>query len=260
MEEQLHLLTGAYSLNAVDDQERAAFERFALSDADARDEVRSLSETAALLAYAVPEEAPPAELKANIMAAIRDTRQVPASSIVRDISSARSRRAKSTSDSRRWAVPAAAAAALLVVGGIGAGSWALGQTTGKNSVEQQLAQAQASQDQQQAFLAIMASPDAKVVSKSLSEGGSVTIVSSAKANQAAVMTTELPKLPSDKTYQLWYISATGAVPAGLMQASTGPSLHVLSGTMGAATNVGITVEPSGGSKVPTTTPILVQSV
>lgn len=262
MEEQLHLLTGAYSLNAVDDSERTEFERFAMADVDAQDEVRTLSETAALLAYAIPEETPPAELKTSVMAAIRNTRQVPASSIVRDISSGRSHQSGLTQarSNRRWAIPAAAAAALLVLGGIGAGGWALGHDSGKNALETQLAQARSTQDQQNEFLAIMAAPDAKVASKTLTDGGSVTVVSSEKANHAAVMTTALPTLPADKTYQLWYISATGAVPAGLMQATSDPSLHVLQGASGAATNVGITVEPSGGSLAPTTTPILVQSL
>ena len=63
MDEQLHLLTGAYALNALNPDERTALERHALANEDSREEVRGLSETAALLAYGTPAVAPPPELK-----------------------------------------------------------------------------------------------------------------------------------------------------------------------------------------------------
>ncbi|PYI69400.1 anti-sigma factor [Arthrobacter livingstonensis] len=265
MENQLHLLTGAYALNAVTAAERADFERHALGNPETRDEVRSLSETAALLAYGTPTEVPPPELKANVMAAIRNTRQLPASSVVRDISSARgtSPQSRRASQSRRhWNPAVAAAAALVLVGGVGLGGWAMGQSAGHKGLEQQVAVAQAQQARQAALLAIMAAPDAKIATTSIADGGTVTVASSGKVNQAAVMASGLPVLPTGKTYELWFISATGAVPAGLMPGATGTAaaMQVLNGELGGATHVGITVEPDGGSPKPTTTPILVQSV
>ena len=259
MEKQLHLLTGAYALNAVNDAERADFERHALGNAETREEVRSLSASAALLAYDIPEETPPPELKANVMAAIRNTRQLPASNVVRDISSARSRTQRESAPQHRRCVPlVSAAAALAVLGGVGVGGWAIGQ----NSQSSQVNQADQVQRQQQALLAIMASPDAKIATSSIADGGTVTVASSGKANQAAVMVKDLPAPPAGKTYELWFISATGAVAAGLMtdHDPAVPSMQVLNGPLGGATHVGITVEPAGGSPKPTTTPILVQAL
>ncbi|WP_288025787.1 anti-sigma factor [Arthrobacter sp.] len=264
MEQQLHLLTGAYALNAVTTAERADFERHALDNPETRDEVRSLSETAALLAYGTPAEVPPPELKANVMAAIRNTRQLPSSAVVRDISSARrpASQARRSSRERRRLHPAlAAAAALVVVGGVGLGGWAVGQNASHSSLERQLQAGQEQQAKQAELLAIMASPDAKIRTSTVG-GATVTVASSAKANQAAILASDMPALPTGKTYQLWFISATGAVPAGLMAGTTGtaPALQILHGPVGGATQVGITVEPAGGSPKPTTTPILVQSI
>jgi anti-sigma-K factor RskA len=260
MEKQLHLLTGSYALNSLTNGERSDFERHALTDPQTLEEVRSLSETAALLAYGTPEETPPPALKADVMAAIRNTRQLPASSVVRDISSARSSKAGSrgaATERRRWVPALSAAAALAIFAGVGVGGWVAGQNSSEQDIKEQLV---ASQAQQEAMLAIMSSPDAQIATTPLSDGGTVTVASSGKANKAAVMVNDMPPLPDGKTYELWFISAAGAVPAGLMDSPATPAMQLLSGEMGGATHVGITVEPAGGSEKPTTTPILVQEI
>lgn len=260
MEKQLHLLTGSYALNALNNGERSDFERHALTDPQTLEEVRSLSETAALLAFGTAEETPPPALKANVMAAIRNTRQLPASSVVRDISSARSAKSRSqggATQRRRWVPALSAAAALALFAGVGVGGWVAGQNSSEQDIKEQLV---ASQAQQQAMLALMSSPDAQIATTPLSNGGTVTVASSGKANKAAVMVNDMPPLPEGKTYELWFISAAGAVPAGLMDSPKGPAMQLLDGDMGGATHVGITVEPLGGSEKPTTTPILVQEI
>lgn len=283
MEQQLHLLTGSYALNALDDAERLEFERYALENPQTLEEVRSLSETASLLAYATEPETPPAALKADIMAAIRNTRQLPASSVVRDISSAKPSSPDSVPEARaaaaargrsgtagsqrpRWVPLLSAAAALVIFAGVGVGGWVAGQNSTKQDMAAQIqalqSQQAAAQEQQDSMLTIMASPDAKMATTALSDGGSVTVASSSKANKAAVMVNDLPALPADKTYELWFISAAGAVPAGLMSHDdpSVPGMQILAGSMGGATHVGITVEPAGGSPAPTTTPLLVQAI
>lgn len=271
MEDQLHLLTGAYALNALDNKERSHFERHALTDPQTLEEVRSLSETAALLASATPAETPPPALKANIMAAIRDTSQLPASDVVRDISTAAgnsrtsgSHQVNRTKGSRqgppkgnRWVPALSAAAALALLGGVGIGGWVIGQSSSEDSVNQQLAAAQA---QQEAMLTIMSSPDAQIATTPLPNGGTVTVASSIEVNKAAVLANDMPPLPEDKTYELWFISDAGAVSAGLMDSVQASAMQVLDGKVGGATHVGITVEPAGGSEQPTTTPILVQKI
>ncbi len=278
MENQLHLLTSSYALNALEPEERKEFERYALSNPETSAEVRSLSETAALLAFNTAEEAPPAALKINLMAAIRNTPQVPATSVVRDISSAtgvgsRNRAAghrptgeQNRAQNKRWVPALSAAAALAVFAGVGVGGWAVGQNSNQQELAQELLTLQqqqaASAAQQEAMLSIVSSPDAKIARTALGNSGSVTVASSSKADKAAVMVQGVPALPADKTYELWFISAAGAVPAGLMTSDDPavPGMQVLNGSLAGATHVGITVEPAGGSPAPTTTPILVQAI
>ncbi|MGF9662270.1 anti-sigma factor [Arthrobacter crystallopoietes] len=84
MDEQLHILTGSYALNALEGDERAAFEQHALASEQTREEVRGLSATAAMLAHGVDPVRPPQRVKDNVMAAIRNTRQLPAEDVVAD--------------------------------------------------------------------------------------------------------------------------------------------------------------------------------
>ncbi|WP_196810955.1 anti-sigma factor [Arthrobacter sp. 35W] len=265
----MHLLTGAYALNALNDLERAAFERLARTDEDIRSEVRELSETAALLAYGVPEQTPPPELKSSVMAAIRNTRQLPAAQVATDAAPAASaarghRAAKPRTITMRRSVlqGLAAAAAVVAIAAAGVTGWALGQSNGRSGqdgLEQQLAAAQAKQNQ---FLTILGSEDAKVATQRLGNGATVMVAASAAADKAAVMVANMPSLPADKVYELWFIADGKAIPAGLMgpTVAAGPSLQLLDGGLDGASHIGITVEPSGGSVQPTTDPILLQQL
>lgn len=268
MDKQLNLNTGAYALDALDMDERAEFERSALTDPQAADEARSLSETAALLAYGTEEEAPPAQLKTDLMAAIRNKQQLTPPSDVRDISSAKSRAPHVTRTQNpkgnRWMPLLSAAAALVVFAGVV--GWVVGQNTTDSDLQKRLValedkQANA-QAQQEAMLGIVSSADAKIATTEMPDGASVTVASSGKANQAAIMVQGMPELPADKTYELWFISEAGAIPAGLMQnpGSPTPGMQVLDGPVDGATHVGITVEPAGGSPAPTTPPLMVQAL
>ena len=91
----------------------------------------------------------------------------------------------------------------------------------------------------------------------MSTGGKVTLVWSLTQRKSAVIATGLKVLPSDKTYELWYISAAGKpTSAGLFESNGKNTLQVLSGQMSRGDTVGVTVEPAGGSKAPTTKPVV----
>ena len=268
MDKQLHLNTGSYALDALEAGERSEFERFALTDDQTAEEARELSETAALLAYGTVAQTPPPQLKADIMAAIRNKRQLSDHSVVRNISSGKKHAGHAPgagSGTRiRW-MPALAAAAAMVVFA-GAVGWVSGQNATEADLQKRLVALESQQAsasaQQEAMLSIVSAADAQIATTEMPGGASVTVASSKKANQAAVMAQGMPELPAGHTYELWFISAAGAVPAGLMPnpGAATPGLQVLSGPMGGATHVGITVEPDGGSPAPTTTPLLVQAI
>jgi anti-sigma-K factor RskA len=72
----------------------------------------------------------------------------------------------------------------------------------------------------------------------------------------------LPVLPSSRVYELWFIGAGGARPAGLVPpaAAGAPTPPVFASGLAGDDSIGITVEPAGGVPAPTTTPIVVMTV
>ena len=76
MSSEIHALSGAYAIDALDDIERAQFERHLAECPDCRDEVDSLREASAALAEAVA--APPSDaLRERILGEIATVRPLP---------------------------------------------------------------------------------------------------------------------------------------------------------------------------------------
>jgi anti-sigma-K factor RskA len=73
----------------------------------------------------------------------------------------------------------------------------------------------------------------------------------------------MPKLESNRTFELWLIPATGnPVPAGTFRsdAASNAAVYVYQGQTANAAVVAVTVEPAGGSPQPTTTPFIVSKL
>jgi anti-sigma factor RsiW len=81
-----------------------------------------------------------------------------------------------------------------------------------------------------------------------------TIVRSPSLKKAVIVTANMPAAPEGKVYELWLQQGTTMVRAGLMP--TGPANTVLlDGDATSAQAVGITLEPAGGSDTPTLPPV-----
>lgn len=281
MDRQLHLLTGAYALNALEPAERDEFETEALASEATLREVRSLSETAALLAEHTAPVAPPPRVKANIMAAIRQTPQLsaaepsgpaqaggedaadtadeaePDADIV-DLGGARTRRRDRAGRMPRSTkyLAAAAAAFLLSTGGLT--GIVISQNNQQDELRQQLDALASSQDKMHR---IFSASDMKSATQTMDDGAVVTLAYSASAGLAALTASGLPSLPADKGYELWLIGDDGATPMGMLDANgTTPRTTLLEGSMDQATYLGITIEPAQGSEQPTTEPIMLQQL
>jgi anti-sigma-K factor RskA len=227
----LHQLSGAYALDAIDDEAEA--ERFArhLRKCQAcAGEVRGLREVATVMGFAAEEYEPPASLRADVLDAITRTRQLPP-----HVAPSRRKRRPMLSWTPQLVAVAAAIAAIVL--GI------------------QLAGSQDRLQQAQAISAVLAAPDARVVTGPVMHGGSATVVVSAARRELVVTARRLPPLPSGRVYELWLIGPSRTVSAGLLSRAGGNA--VLAGGLAAGDKLGMTVEPSGGSAQPTTTPILV---
>jgi anti-sigma-K factor RskA len=108
---------------------------------------------------------------------------------------------------------------------------------------------------------LLSAPDALVASAATSAGGTATVVASRRAAAMVFTSVGLPALPPASVYELWFIGAGGARPAGLIpsappgtEESTPP---VLASGLSGGDAIGVTVEPAGGSTAPTTSPIVV---
>jgi anti-sigma-K factor RskA len=78
-----------------------------------------------------------------------------------------------------------------------------------------------------------------------------------------LIASNLPALPSGRTYEMWVIPTKTSAPrpAGLFQANDqGTAMHILSGAVDSLYAVAVSVEPEAGSQSPSTTPIIVAPV
>lgn len=263
-------LTGAYALDAVTDEERAAVER-ALDGSEAlRAEVGELADTASALAAAVEPVEPSAALKASIFAMLDATPQLPraaadahaaadaapgavvdpapeaaiapgsAPATAAGPATAAERRAQVRWFRRPLVIAAgAAAAAALVVGTL-------------------VLPTVLSSPPQDPFQVVAAAPDAETVISTMDDGAQVTLVWSGELALAAVAVDGMPPLPETNDYELWFIGADGPRSAGVIAMNdAGDGSQQLVGEMAAGESIGITIEPAGGSPQPTTDPILV---
>jgi hypothetical protein len=104
---------------------------------------------------------------------------------------------------------------------------------------------------------IGAASDAQRALSKIATGGRATLVWSDKLDKTAIVVNGLAAAPAGKTYELWYLRDGHAVPAGTMEVGhLGSTTRVLQGTMDVGDTVAVTLEPLGGSKQPTTAPIV----
>ncbi|PPK64333.1 anti-sigma factor [Actinokineospora auranticolor] len=227
----IHALTGAYALDAIEEFERAAFERHLAECDSCAQEVSELRATAARLGAAVAEQPPP-RLKARVMAGIAEVRQLPP---VGPIPGPRN---------RRWPLrlTGVAAALLLVV------SVSLGALLVRN--QQQLDDERA---QTKAVVALLSADDAKVLSRTGGTGVTGTVVVSRSLGQVMLMAANVPQAPSGKTYQVWLMEPDGTKPrsVGVMNPDSAGRMSTLDTALGSAGMFGVSIEAAGGSSTPT---------
>jgi len=242
----VHLLSGAYAVGAVEPDEAAAFEAHLAGCAGCRDEVRSLRETVARLAEATAV-APPDEVKTRVFARLdavrRESAGPPADAGPPGVPAPRGvpgpRRPLSGRAS--WLV-AAVLAAVAAFGGVTAWN------------ERQDA------EQARRLASVLGAPSAQRITRAATGGGDVELVVS--GGTGAIVTAGLPGLTDRTTYQLWIVRPSAVTSAGLGPAGPAAAGHwtrLVDGVRRGDT-VAVSVEPSGGSQQPTTVPIVTLTV
>jgi anti-sigma-K factor RskA len=264
-------LSGAYALNALSDDERHAFETRMAGSHEIRTEVAELNDTALLLGRAVEPVQPSAGLRASIMDLLDSTPQLPRltaqdpgqRSTTPEPSAATAPSAPAKGHDadildptplarQRWFMrPAALLVGAAAAAGLFFGGGALlnnqPSPNGGISASNTLG-ADASQ--------ILAASDVRHTSSDISTGGTASLYWSNDLKRSVVVLDGVSALPSSKTYQLWYIKGSNIKSAGTVNASSNTVTQVLQGDLNEGDVVGITVEPTGGSKQPTTKPVV----
>lgn len=236
----VHTLIGAYALDALDDSEREAFERHLAECEPCRDDVVGFRRTAIRLADAAAV-VPPPRMHRRVMQQIAVTPQV------RDTTPPSFGGGRpSAPRSRAWLVAASVLA--VIATGLGGVAWS------------QYRSAQDAKATTQAITQILADRNARSVVQSLPGGASAKIV--VAQGRAVLAGDALPALADDHTYQLWIIRGKVITSAGLGPAGrdAGGSWSRLVDGVRTGDVVAVSVEPSGGSKQPTTTPLVTLEV
>jgi anti-sigma-K factor RskA len=255
MSTDLHVLSGAYALDALSEDELAEFEAHLAECAACREEVAVMQATLGNVGAAF-EEAPPAGLKDRVLARVDRTPQdAPLRSRVPSADADASELSEGPVDelaARRAAPPwrygvlatAATVAAVLVVG-----LSVLVANLNQRIDELETATSDMSE--------MLAAPDAQSLAAEGPDGSFARVVMSASRGEAMFLADGMDPAPHEHTYELWLIDDEGARSVGLFDVDdTGRVTHLLRGDMERAAAIGVTVEPEGGSPEPTTDPVM----
>jgi anti-sigma-K factor RskA len=216
---ELHDLTAAYALDALDEDERGAYEAHLPGCTRCREELADLAQTAALLAHGAPAATPPPALRERILEEAHRNRGGQVLSFPR-----RPRIVLAAAGTL-----AAAAAAIAIVAGV---QWA--------SVSDDL-------DDAKSALSVLADPEARSVPLEGAKGRLVVD----REGSAAIIVGELDLAPSGRTYELWVIRGDNPRRAGLFEGGDEPDLVLLEERVDGPATVAVTLERDGGVDAPT---------
>ncbi|MBO7939215.1 anti-sigma factor [Streptomyces antibioticus] len=242
----LHALTGAYAVDALDDEELAAFERHLTSCDACGQEAAEFAATAGRLALASTVRTRPA-MRDRVLQRITSVRQMSPGVAA----SERLRRGARLGRATGWWVLAASVAATAAFG-----AGALWQYERAQDAQDRSARAERLADD---MAAVLAAPDARSRSAKVA-GGAGTLVVSADRDRAVFVASGVAPPPPGEVYQLWFAEGGKMRSAGLMDPGRSDQAVILQGTVGGASGIGITVEPAGGSEQPTSAPIVLLGV
>lgn len=236
----MHELLGAYALDAVDVDERAAFEAHLATCSACAQELDELRAMLADLAESTAVAPPPA-LRARVLQGVTPSGTegspapvppgAPPPALPDNVRPLR----PAPGPSRRLLLAAAAAA--VVAGGGGTAWWRARSTTPSTPADR-----------------VLATADAVRVSAPVRGGGTATVTRSASLRRAVLQVSGAPALASGRTYQAWYAVPAGFAAAGLVPQGEAVTV-LLEGDATLASGVGLTDEPAGGSPQPTTEPL-----
>ena len=251
--ERFEDLIDAYVLGALPEEERRSFENYLAAHPERQAEIDELGAVAGLLAFSPQEQEPPPELRRKVMEVVEaeaEPRRIRGRSTFAKVGDYLSVRSL-----------AFGAAALLVIGLL---SWNVllqsqvevlqGRVQDAQGRVQDLqAQVENARDQRQQ------SPTVELEGSWADQGANAKVVS-IQENQVILVARNMPSVPEDQTCQIWVISDDVPKPSGLFQPDRNITAAPITNSITNAEVIAVTVEPAGGSKKPTSDPVLLANL
>lgn len=250
-------LAGLYVLGALEGADQAAVRNHLATCVHPHPLFAELGGTLPALQITIEPMEPPANLRTRVLAAVAAAPQVPVAEtaavapaavvparMAEPISLAAERERRASGLGRSWRTALSAAAVLLIV------------VLGATSVAFQRQASDAEQRANTLSAAIAASLDPSSAVASLRGSGvaasAAGFAAFPKSGTGYLVIHGLPQVPSDKTYEAWFLAGKTPYPSVLIT-PTADGLVVISGltaTQGADA-MALTIEPAGGGQTPT---------
>lgn len=277
MTDDMHSLAASYVVGGLEPDEAHEFEAHLADCPDCQQEVAEMRDIAFLLSDAVATD-PPASLRATVLDRIATTPQDNATA--GDVAAAETSRAggrhagpaasdpatptpREPAEGTAEVVPirrqrsgttgrvsAGIAAAALIAAAV-FGGWAL------NSRNDALNQAAAATQAANRIATVLGAPDVQTAYAKSADGATTTVIRSRSKDMAMLLATDLPSLPSGKTYEAWTIAGSASpVPAGTFEPNGAHTTFLLPQKAVTVATVAVTVEPAGGSQHPSGAPVV----
>jgi anti-sigma-K factor RskA len=231
--ERFDELKDAFALGALPEEEKLELEEYLAAHPERQAEIDDLAAVAGLLALAPQEQDPPPVLRRNIMSVVEaearpPVRSGPRFAGLREFFSLQNL--------------ALGAAALLVIGLL---SWNV------------LLQGEV-QDLQGRVANLQDTPQSRMVAL---EGTGPAQQAHAEVmiledDRAVLMAEDMPRVPQDRTYQIWVIEGDVPRPGGIFEPRGESVAAVVEEPLEEGDVIAVTVEPDGGSPQPTTDPMM----
>lgn len=263
--DELRELSGGYALGILDEPERRAFEAHVSTCASCAAEIRDFMAVASALALDVPQVEPPASLRDRVLRAA--TSPAPQGAVVESIAGRRAASEQRPPGRERLFALLSAAAAVIAVA-LGGYAVSLQRRIAVLEEQVRVAADRAAQSQQQ-LVQLRAATDQSTQVRQILAAGDLRRIDLAGTRVAPATTgrafwsqreglvvafANLPATQTGQVYQLWVIPPGGTpIDAGLLELQPdGRALALAtSGTSLQVGTVAITLEPAGGSPVPT---------
>jgi anti-sigma-K factor RskA len=240
-------LKDAYVLDALPEEERRSFEEYLAAHPERQAEIDELGAVAGLLAFAPHEQEPSPELRRRVIEVVE--------------AEAAPRRERQESAFARFVQYvggqglALGAAALLVIGLL---SWNL---VLQNQVEDLRAEVQSAHGQVEDLQAQVRDTQANQtqtiqLSGTWVDQGANAEVASINEDRIVLVADNLPSVPEGQTCQIWVIKGDAPEPSGLFQPGGEETAAPVTTPIKKGDTIAVTVEPAGGSKRPTSDPVL----